>query len=335
MAPGDGLRKKFCSVAVCSAGKVSDYAEVFEKTEAYKATATLKAAEAHRLFVFSAELWSESATQPWCNPPSCSAGAEFAIQFTLAQRGPADVLLFCDGRSRTCRAAIEQLCGEARFPTEIFVIYAPTRRLGRRVAWSGATCEMMLASFPVNRTLLASKDRGKDFAAAGESSTHDNTYSGVQPVPWAGLPLVSLTDKARAFGVEVDTLEVPKQSMHDASGGVPLFWQERKPVPLWRRIFEDLSARSVVDLTPGGGLAARAAMEMGISYIGLARSAEQGQWLTAACDRAALIAAVTPGTAMYNQDLQAGVEEHFGDIIEHLREADAAVDREGPDDDAD
>ena len=109
-----------------------------------------------------------------------------------------------------------------------------------------------------------------------------------------------------------------------SSGGVPLFWQERKPAALWKRIFDDLSARSAVDLTPGGGLAARAAMEMGISYLGLARSAEQGQWLTAACDRAALIAAVTSGTAMFNHDLQSG---------EHLREADAAEDREGPDDD--
>lgn len=202
------------------------------------------------------------------------------------------------------------------------------------MAWSGANCEMMMASFPVNRNLLASKERAGDFTAAGESSTHDNTYTGVHPVPWAGLPLLSLADKARAFGVPVDTLEVPKLSLFDSSGGVPLFWQERKPVALWKRIFEDLSVRSVVDLTPGGGLAARAAMEMGISYLGLARSAEQGQWLTAACDRAALIAAVTPGTAMFNQDLQSGIEEHFGDIIEHLREADAAEDKEGLDDDS-
>ena len=72
---------------------------------------------------------------------------------------------------------------------------------------------------------------------------------------------------------------------------------------------------------------------MGISYLGLARSAVQCQWLTAACDRAALIAAVTSGPAMVNQDLQSGIEEHFGDIIEHLREADAAENREGADDD--
>ena len=63
---------------------------------------------------------------------------------------------------------------------------------------------------------------------------------------------------------------------------------------------------------------------MCISYLGLARSAEQGQWLSAVCDRAGLIAAVTSGTAMFNHDLQSG---------EHLREADAAEDREGPDDD--
>ena len=111
------LRKKFCTIAVCRAGKVADYAKVFEKTEAYRATASLKAAEAHRLFAFSAELWAEAPTQPWCNPPSVAGGADCAIQFIMSQRGPADILLFCDGRSRTCRATIEQLCGEARLAT--------------------------------------------------------------------------------------------------------------------------------------------------------------------------------------------------------------------------
>ena len=114
-----------------------------------------------------------------------------------------------------------------------------------------------------------------------------------------------------------------------------LYWQERKPAQLWRKIFEDLQARTVVDLSPGGGLAARAAMELGISYLGLARTAEQCSWLANVCDRAAARAAVTSGTALFNQDLKRSLEEHYGDVLEHLRVADDARDKQEPMDEED
>ena len=196
-------------------------------------------------------------------------------------------------------------------------------------------CEMMLVSVPVNKTMVASKDRSGDFTAAGENSTHDNTYSGVNAVPWAGLPLLSLGDKARAMGVEETSLQVPTTILFDSSGGVPLYWQERKPVQLWRKIFGDLLVCMVVDLSPGGGLAARAAMELGISYLGLAHTAEQCSWLANVCDRAAARAAVTSGTALFNQDLNRSLEEHYGDVLEHLRVADDARDKQEPMDEED
>ena len=135
------------------------------------------------------------------------------------------------------------------------------------------------------------------------------------------------------MSVQELSLPVPKANLFDSSGGVPLYWQERKPVQLWRKIFGDLQVCMVVDLSPGGGLAARAAMELGISYLGLARTAEQCSWLANVCDRAAARAAVTSGTALFNQDLKTSLEEHFGDILEHGRVADAALDKQEPVDD--
>jgi hypothetical protein len=250
------------------------------------------------------------------------------VQFVSQQRGQSDVLCFFDGRSRLCRRAIEKLTENCRFMTEIFLVYCPTHRLGRRVAWSGNNCEVCLASFPVNKTMLAARDRGGTFNAAGEVSTHDTTYSGVQPVPWGALPLLSAADKAKLLAVSQESVEQPKQSVFDAAGGIPLFWQERKPTSFWKKLYGDLQARCVVDLTPGAGLAARAALELGIPYLGFTRTVEHGQWLGQVCDRNALQAAVTTGTALHNADLAGSIEDHFSDVLAHIRDADAATDKE-------
>jgi hypothetical protein len=291
-------RKKFCSILSCRGNSAAAYQMLFERSDAYRVH-NLKATEAHRVFLFSAELWQECASQPWANPPDWSDATNFAMQFMVGQRGNSDVLIFCDGRSRSCRMELEKQTDGARYTTEFFVIYAPTHRLGRRVAFSSASCEVVLVSLPVNRTMWTTRERSGDFSAAGESSTHDTTYSGVQAVPWAGLPLLSAADKAKVNGVPEGSIEQPRATMFDSAGGIPLFWQERKPVKLWKKMFEDLQARVVIDLTPGGGLAARAAMEMGITYLGLTRTAEHNQWLTNVCDRNALRSAVTSGTALY------------------------------------
>ncbi len=44
------------------------------------------------------------------------------------QRGPSDVLLFCDGWSRSCRGEIEKLATDARNVAETVVVYVPTTR---------------------------------------------------------------------------------------------------------------------------------------------------------------------------------------------------------------
>jgi hypothetical protein len=65
-----GLRKKFCSLGVIRVSTVSAFQQAFEKSEAYKAQANLKPAEAHRMFLFSADLWQECSATTWATPPS-------------------------------------------------------------------------------------------------------------------------------------------------------------------------------------------------------------------------------------------------------------------------
>lgn len=326
------LRKKFVTVVTCRASTKVAYQTFFEKTDTFKSPFALKPAEAHRVFLFSADLWHEAHAAPWANPPDWQGSADVAVEWMLSQAGPADVLVFCDGRSRVCRRAIEKASESARNTAEIFVVYAPTPRLGRRVAFGSANCEVMLVSLPVAKVFLSLRTRSDKFTAVGESSTHDNSYSGVHPVPWAGLPLMSVADKARVLGISQDNVELPRQSLFDSTGGIPLYWQERKPAKLWRTIFEDLQARIVYDLTPGGGMAARAAMEMGITYTGVTRSQEHASWLSNVVDRSALRAIVTSGTALHNQDLHTCIEEHFADVLAQLKDADAVEDKEPADD---
>ena len=76
-------------------------------------------------------------------------------------------------------------------------------------------------SLPVNRTMWTTRERSGDFSAAGENSTHDTTYSGVQPVPWGGLPLLSVSDKAKVLGVDTGAIEQPRPAMFDSAGGLP------------------------------------------------------------------------------------------------------------------
>jgi hypothetical protein len=82
--------------------------------------------QAHRLFVWSADVFAESQDSPWSKPPSWSGeAARAAVEFIVGQKGPSDTLLVCDGRSRAVRRELETIMEAARYVTEIWVVYAP------------------------------------------------------------------------------------------------------------------------------------------------------------------------------------------------------------------
>ena len=84
---------------------------------------------------------------------------------------------------------------------------------------------------------VAVKERGAGPSAWGET-THDTVYSGVLPVPWDGLPMISRTDKARVMNkrsVDPSTLDtdvpIPARKVFDTDRGLPLYCCRGPSVP--------------------------------------------------------------------------------------------------------
>jgi hypothetical protein len=74
------------------------------------------------------------------------------------------------------------------------------------------------------------------------------------------MPQLTANDKAHITGCVPPT---PREHLFDTCLGQPLFWAERKSPVFWKQVFLDMSAKCIVDCTPGSGMAARAAMELG------------------------------------------------------------------------
>ena len=195
-------------------------------------------------------------------------------------------------------------------------------RLGRKVAFAADSREVILVSTPVPRTQIPVKVRASFGQAAGEETTHDTSYTGVPSMAWQQMPRVSAGDKCRIWGADA---ERPRQELFDTTLGQPLLWQERKTPAFWACLLSDLCVKTVVDLTPGSGSAARACMQLGIPYHGWAKNAEHASWLQNVLDRAALQVICEVGSALHSDSAQA-IQEHFSDVLEQLNEQDKGVD---------
>ena len=100
----------------------------------------------------------------------------------------------------------------------------------------------------------------EQYNQAGEESTHDTTYTGVDLAPWSSLPLISAAEKEKVQG---SPALVPQEDLFDMSLGMPLYWQERKTVHCWKSLLKDFGVKAIFDLTLGSGACGRAAMDMG------------------------------------------------------------------------
>ena len=138
------------------------------------------------------------------------------------------------------------------------------------------------------------------------------------------MPLIPVPDKKKILGLK--EVQAPKPKVFDSAQGVPLFWAERKSVEFWKTLFTDLGALQVVDVSPGTGMAARAALDLGLHYLGVARNSLHTGWLNIVVDRAALTAIRTKNTAIYNSQLAEEVQEHFKEWLDGTSQADKAAD---------
>ena len=206
------VRRKLVTISACKYATKQHLDTHFEKSAAYKFNG--KAAESHRVFVFSAEMLHEAQDQPWANAAEWVPSASVAVEWIMNQQGNSDVLLFMDGRSKACRKKLESLTANARHASEVWIVFKSSPRLGRKKSWASDNRETAIISWPVNRSHIPVKQReGGEFAGAGEETTHEVTYTGVQPVPWHALPCLPTADKGIIFGHEPQVANAPPSSL--------------------------------------------------------------------------------------------------------------------------
>ena len=139
------------------------------------------------------------------------------------------------------------------------------------------------------------------------------------------MPLISKADKERVMGEEP---EQPPLKVFDGDRGMPLYWQERKPVEFWKDILHCLDACMVIDMSPGSGGVGRACLRMGIQYQAACRTAAHASWLSNVLDRESCELIVTTKSPLFEQDLAQMIRTHFSDVISQLQEQRAATDHE-------
>ena len=155
--------------------------------------------------------------------------------------------------------------------------------MGSGVAWASENREVGWISLPVPRTSIAAKQRDGD-AAHWAATTHSSCYTNIDPTSWESLSRISPDEKAKIIGFEPShTLA----TLCDTDRGMPLFWTERKPIDLWIDLLFCLDAKMVVDLSPGSGVAARAAMHHNIEYIGSCSNETHARSMSNVLDREA------------------------------------------------
>jgi hypothetical protein len=282
------------------------------------------AGQAHRLFVWSADVFVEPQDEPWNKVPAWAPEAQPAVEFILKQLGPADTHLFCDGRSRAVRQKLESLTEKDRHLSELWVVYRPMKRLGRRVSFASDNREVMFLSTCLPRTQIPAKERNL-YTGAGETTTHASSYTNVPAVPWRALPQIATKDKCK---IVAGTAATPKSETFDPSLGVPLYWAERKPLAFWQQLIMDLDVKCIVDLSPGSGTLARAAMLEGARYLGITRSEEHASWLLNVLDRHAVAFAARSGSPLFEQNLAECIRRHYQDELQQLQDAETMQDSE-------
>ena len=140
----------------------------------------------------------------------------------------------------------------------------------RKIPCGAKKVETFALKFPVPRTRVKAVEK-QSWAACGEKTTFQGTYTGVQFRLTAELPLLSMADKKKMFrkagGAD---LEDPPEDWQERYGqDVPLFWAESKPAGFWTALLADFQIQCVLDMTPGSGCLLESCLASGVMYHGL------------------------------------------------------------------
>lgn len=314
-------RKKFVTLAQVKNPRArASYQEVLKKHLSfsnYSGNPPLK----HRVFTFSAELIHQKGKQPWleASVPPDGGIMEEILQFMVNScRGPADVVMAWDGcMKRTVRRSLEDTIGGLSCCAEVNIVYSSSWNswIKKKLLYTSENMETGYVSMPVGRNKIGVQKRvGGSGSAGSEESTHWTTMSAVALPARTSLARIDTADKEKIFTEKPGDL--PKKWTDLVSGGVPLYWQECKSLPVWVQLMTDVKADVVVDLSPGSGILATACMQLGIPYLGIVSSTTHMSWLTNVLDRAALQYIVQSGHVLYQDDLATLVKDMFADLLE-------------------
>ena len=185
---------------------------------------------------------------------------------------------------------------------------------------------------PCPRVRLNTKQR-EAFVASGEQSTHDTTWTAVPACPVGRLPRMSIAAKKEIFhGIDVQAAAPPKWKYD----GVPCMWNEVKSAHFWEVFLVSHDIGAVVDLSPGSGQLATAAMNLGLQYVGITTHSSHLSWLANTVDRSAVRMIAENGSALYQQELAEHLRKQFAEVMGEGHEADVEEGAaEEEDDDAD
>eukprot|EP00438_Fugacium_kawagutii_P000049 Skav202750 [mRNA] locus=scaffold3516:24380:31633:+ [translate_table: standard] len=265
----------------------------------------------HRLIIASADLLSETSSEPWLNYSS-----------------PAPEVW------KTEDAVLSQPQTE-----EIFLIYSggcpPRAGRARKVPLAARKVESAALRFPAQRSKFKTIKK-ENFTSCGEATTFQNTYSGVSFRPASELPLITSSEKVKILPVSA-AQAAPAAWQESHNDDVPLFWQEGKPINFYLAILDEFKIKACFDATAGSGALMEACLTRGVQYHGCCLNKEHMGWLQGVADRASCGLVSIEGSTLHSSELASDVKKHFPDVLRTLvaqeeEEEDEAVE---PDSDVD
>ena len=276
----------------------------------------------HRLFVWSADLVTESNATPWKEAsPAKTSGSDAVLDFMSKLAGPGDFGICFDGRMRSERSGLEKkLVAGGKSTEELFVLYAADglSSAGNKVFLGARLHEIAYVIMPCRKQRVTVAERKDKFLPRGADSTHCPTFANVPLPSVTCLPRISPQEKAVVFpvGSSGEPAKAACPQKWDF-GGVPMYWRESKPLELWIAILKMFNAKVIVDFTPGSGALAAAAMSQGAKYTGFVEEAKHLSWLQNIVDTAALRYIAQQGEVLYMEDLAELVHQHYQDLLDN------------------
>ncbi|CAE7242568.1 Cdkl4, partial [Symbiodinium necroappetens] len=309
-------RKKVIGLGFAKAASTKDnFAEAFRNAgKVFSFSGTLNSQ--HRLIVASADLLSESGSEPWATPSNPDKEIfKQMCEFVAGCTGAADFGVVLDGRLREEDTFLSLSQSE-----QGWIIYeggCPARAgRARRVFMGCRKVESMCLRMPTARTRIKVQPR-ENFCTTGESTTFQTTWSSVKFRQSAELPLIALS--AKKLVLDVDVAEPPEDWVEKHGAAIPCFWQEGKSIAFWTSFLDELKIAAIFDLSPGSGGLLEAALSRGVSYYGMCKNKQHMQWLAAIADRAACGLIATEGSSLHSTELSVSIKKFFGDVLLELQ----------------